>query len=130
MDTKNTLSGTILIIDDDPDIRTLMQKVLAKEGYTVVSATSKEDALDKLSSFVPELILLDVLLSGADGRELCQHIKNDPSTQNIPVIIFSAHPSVNDDKVRTYGADDFIAKPLNTQLLLQKVERQLAANTE
>jgi len=118
---------TILIIDDDPDIRTLMQKVLEKEGYKVETARNKEEALEKLNQTQPLLILLDVLLSGSDGRELCQYIKNKETTAHIPVIIFSGHPSVNDNKVKTYGADDFIAKPLNTTLLLQKVEKYFEA---
>lgn len=121
---------TVLIIDDDPDIRTLMQKVLEKEGYQVETAKHKEEALDKLNQTQPFLILLDVLLSGSDGRELCQYIKNNALTAHIPVIIFSAHPSVNDNKAKTYGADDFIAKPLNTELLLQKVEKHFAAHTK
>ena len=130
MEMKQTLSGHILIIDDDPDIRLLMQRVLEKEGYNVDSAVHKEDALDKLSHSKPQLILLDVLLSGADGRELCQWIKSNENTQHVPVIIFSAHPSINDDKVKQYGADDFIAKPLNTDLLLQKVERHLSVKAK
>jgi CheY-like chemotaxis protein len=116
----------ILIIDDDPDIRMLMQKVLEKEGYSVATVRNKEEALEGLNQSQPLLILLDVLLSGSDGRELCRYLKANSATSNIPIIIFSAHPSINDDKARTYGADDFIAKPLNTELLLQKVEKHLA----
>ncbi len=130
MDIKNVLTGKILIIDDDPDVRMLMRKILEKEGYPVDSAVDKEDALKKLSAITPGLILLDVLLSGSDGRQLCQWIKNNEKTKDVPVIIFSAHPSVNDDKVKMYGADDFIAKPLNTELLLQKVEKQLKAQVK
>jgi CheY-like chemotaxis protein len=130
MEKQHYTKGAILIIDDDPDIRTLMQKVLEKEGYLVDTAKHKEEALEKIARSQPLLILLDVLLSGADGRELCQYIKSNSSTANIPVIIFSAHPSINDDKVKTYGAEDFIAKPLNTELLLQKVEKHFAAHTK
>jgi len=125
MKTLDPGAGKILIIDDDPDIRTLMQMVLEREGYAVDTARHKEEALEKLRASTPVLILLDVLLSGSDGRELCQAIKSDSSTQKIPIIIFSGHPSVTIDKARNFGADDFIAKPLNTELLLQKVERHL-----
>ena len=124
----NKVQHKILIIDDDPDIRMLMQKVLEKQGYHVDTARSKEEAWEKIAEVHPELILLDVLLSGADGRELCQNIKKNEATQHVPVIIFSAHPSINDAKVKTYGADGFIAKPLNTELLVQKVEQLLSAN--
>lgn len=127
---KKSEHTQILIIDDDPDIRTLMQKVLEKEGYSVATAKHKEEALELINQSQPLLILLDVLLSGADGREFCKWLKANSGTAHIPVIIFSAHPSINDDKVKTYGADDFIAKPLNTELLIQKVEKHLATQTK
>ncbi|HEX8314005.1 MAG TPA: response regulator [Flavisolibacter sp.] len=114
----------ILLIDDDPDIRTVMGLMLKKEGYEVVTASRREEALEKLVQEQPALILLDVLLSGADGRELCRAIKADEKTKHIPIIMFSGHPGAA-QQFETYGADDFIAKPISTEALLQKLSRQI-----
>ncbi len=75
---------------------------------------------------LPSLILLDVLLSGADGRELCREIKADKKTAAIPIIMLSGHPGAA-YKFESYGADDFIAKPVDVQALLQKLTSQMSA---
>ena len=113
----------ILLIDDDPDIRIMMGKMLHKEGYEVETAAGKEEAMAKLAEAKPAVILLDVLLSGADGRQLCREIKADENTRHIPIIMFSGHPGAA-LQFETYGADDFIAKPFNTEALLNKLTRQ------
>ena len=110
----------VLIIDDDPDVRTVMNVLMKKHGFDVETASARNEALDKISVFRPSVILLDVLLSGTDGRELCREIKNGEETQNIPVIMFSAHPGAAEN-ISSYGADDFITKPVNTDLLIQKL---------
>lgn len=112
----------ILIIDDDPDVRTLMNSLMQKQGYEVETASKKEEVFAKLDAFQPSAILLDVLLSGADGREICREIKSNNSTNHIPVLMISAHPGAAEN-ISSYGADDFVSKPLNTGLLLQKLER-------
>lgn len=114
----------ILLIDDDPDIRTILNIFLKKQGFEVETASSKMEAFQKLEQFKPAVVLLDVLLSGADGRAICKNIKENPHTSQIPVIMFSAHPGAA-DRISEYGADDFIAKPLNTELLLSKVRHYL-----
>jgi len=113
----------ILLIDDDPDILVGMAKILGKEGYEVLTASGREEALAKMSEGKPAVILLDVLLSGEDGRELCREIKADEDMKHIPVIMFSGHPGAA-LKFETYGADDFIAKPFNTEALLSKLIQQ------
>ena len=112
----------ILIIDDDPDVRTVMNILLKKQGYDVETASRKEEAILKLKEFKPAVVLLDVLLSGSDGRELCQEIKASSEHKNVPVIMFSAHPGAAEN-IGSYGADDFIAKPINTDALLKKVNK-------
>ena len=114
----------ILIIDDDPDIRTVMKILLKKQGHEVDTAARREEALEKVEQFNPSVILLDVLLSGADGRKICMDLKQNEATKNIPVIMFSAHPGAA-DKIHQYGADDFISKPVNADRLLEKIGRQL-----
>jgi DNA-binding response OmpR family regulator len=112
----------VLIIDDDPDVRTVMNVLMTKQGYEVETAFSREDALSKLEIFQPSVILLDVLLSGTDGRELCREIKQNEEKKFVPVIMVSAHPGAAEN-IASYGADDFISKPINTQLLLEKLDR-------
>lgn len=114
----------ILLIDDDPDVRTLLRNMLQQQGYVVETASKKEEALEKLSRNLPSLILLDVLLSGADGRELCRVIKANPHTADIPVIMLSGHPGAA-NRYADYGADDFLAKPFSTDMLLEKMKRQM-----
>jgi DNA-binding response OmpR family regulator len=116
------MTTKILIIDDDPDVRTVMNIFMKGHGYEVETASRREEALDKLGTFKPAVILLDVLLSGVDGRELCKEIKSDNAFRNIPVIMFSAHPGAAEN-IASYGADDFITKPVNTATLLEKVGR-------
>ena len=112
----------ILIIDDDPDVRTVMNVLMKKQGYEVETAFNREDALSKLEDFRPSVILLDVLLSGTDGRELCKEIKRSEELKTVPIIMVSAHPSAAEN-IANYGADDFISKPINTHSLLEKMDR-------
>jgi DNA-binding response OmpR family regulator len=114
----------ILVIDDDPDVRMLMNVLMKKQGYEVQTAYNKEDALIKLQNFQPSVILLDVLLSGTDGREFCKQIKETEELHAIPVIMISAHPGAAEN-FAGYGADDFISKPINSENLLKKVDRLL-----
>ena len=110
----------ILIIDDDPDVRSLMNSLMKRQGYEVETASRREEAIKILEEFHPSVILLDVLLSGSDGRELCQEIKSIEKMKNIPVIMFSAHPGAGEN-IGSYGADDFISKPVTTEVLLKKL---------
>lgn len=110
----------ILIIDDDPDVRFVMDRLMKNHGYEVETASHREEALQILEGFHPSVILLDVLLSGSDGRELCQEIKADDRTKDVPVIMVSAHPGAAGN-IHSYGADDFITKPINSAALLKKL---------
>lgn len=115
----------ILVVDDDEAILEMIQLVLQESKYEVV--TSKNgDILSLLTSKDrPDLILLDVLLSGVDGREIAKSIKEDSRINKIPVIMLSAHPSAA-DTVKKAGADDFIPKPFDIDYLLKVVERNLS----
>jgi DNA-binding response OmpR family regulator len=110
----------ILIVDDEPDILEFLQVVLEDEGYRVVT-TDKVDYVEKLhAERLPNVILLDVLLSGRDGREIVAQLKRQEETKHIPVIMFSAHPRA-EDSARAAGADDFLAKPFEMDELLAKI---------
>jgi len=116
----------ILIVDDDPDILDALQFVLEDAGYTVQSSQSGEDAEAIIrAKLLPRLIILDVLLSGKDGRDICRKLKLNKLTKLIPVMMISAHPAIK-KSVFAAGADAFISKPFNITDLLQKTKELLS----
>jgi CheY-like chemotaxis protein len=106
----------ILIVDDDPDIVEVVQLILEGEGYLTQTATEGNN-LDRLLSFQPDLILLDILLSGSDGRAISQRLKSQETTKHIPVVLMSAHVSTPAILVECQ-ADDFIRKPFDVNTFL------------
>jgi len=114
----------ILVVDDEPDILEFLQVILEEEGY-LVATTEKGEYVEKLhAGGLPDLILLDVLLSGKDGREIVKQLKSQEETKSIPIIMFSAHPSA-EKTAREAGADDFVAKPFHIDFLLAVVAKYL-----
>lgn len=115
----------ILVIDDDPDILSVLEMLLSMKGYEVEVIDKGEHSLPKIKSFKPDLILLDVLISGHDGRVICKEVKSKEDTRHIPVIMLSAHPGAS-ASFEEYGADGFISKPFDVNSLLNKINEQLA----
>ncbi len=116
----------VLIIDDDESILDAVSLVLEEEGYKVSILMKADEAYEKVSSFKPDVILLDVLMSGKDGRDTCRKLKEKSDTKHIPIIMISAHPSAGVDAL-AYGADAFLAKPFDTQDLLALISKQTHA---
>ncbi|MGH7203578.1 MAG: response regulator [Candidatus Levyibacteriota bacterium] len=112
----------IMIVDDDPDIVDALQFVLQDAGYKTKTSQEGEDAEKLTEKDLPELLILDVLLSGKDGRDICQKLKKQPQTKKLPIIMISAHPSAQ-KSVAQCGADAFLAKPFNVTDLLSTVEK-------
>ena len=115
----------ILLIDDDPDIITVLQLLLKKKGYEVAAASRESDIYTTAESFSPDLIVMDVLLSGLDGREICKRFKSTEKWKHIPIIMFSAHPGAQKN-MKDFGADDFLPKPFQSEKLLQRIEAHLS----
>ena len=110
-------SKKVLVVDDERDILDFLQIILEEEGY-IVMTTDKGEYLEKLhNGGLPDVILLDMLLSGKDGREIVKYLKSQEETKHIPVIMFSAHPGA-EETARKAGADDFVAKPFEIDVLL------------
>ena len=116
----------ILVIDDDKDLLDITQALLAKQGFVVETDLNWDDALKKIETFEPQLILLDVFLNGVDGLDICKQLKSMPHTKHIPVLIFSAYPRVAESVIYEYGADDFIAKPFEVNDLITKMHSVLS----
>lgn len=117
----------VLAVDDDPDILDAIRLTLEDEGY-LVTTTEKGEYAENLqdgNGGLPDLIILDVLLSGKDGRTICRSLKNRPDTRQIPIIMISAHPGA-EESVRAVGADAFLAKPWDIGALIALVESCLA----
>lgn len=114
----------ILLVDDYVDLTHVIKVFLVKEGYIVEECSKAEDAFTKIYSFNPDLIILDVYLNGESGRSLCMKIKNLTSTQNIPVILYSAH-SFPIEYLDGCNNDDFIQKPFDPEELKKKIELHL-----
>jgi putative two-component system response regulator len=108
------MSSTVLIVDDEYSGRETLQSVLEGEGYTLVMAENGPQAIEKAKTFLPDVILLDVMMPGMTGFEVCERIRNDPQVAEIPIIILTAL----DDRESLLtglkaGADDFISKPFD-----------------
>lgn len=118
------MSKKILIVDDDKDILEPLSLLLQDVGF-VTDVTSKgQQTFIKVAQFKPDLILLDVLMSGSDGRVICKTLKSDPDTKDITVVLMSAHPGAEKD-CRICAADGFIAKPFETDEMIGMVKKLL-----
>jgi DNA-binding response OmpR family regulator len=113
----------ILIADDDPGIRDIFKIILTKAGYDI---EVKEDANEIFENKfnIPDLFLVDKLLSGVDGLDICHFLKSNEQTGHIPVIMVSASPDIGVAAVKA-GADDFIEKPFELSYLLKVIERNI-----
>ena len=112
----------ILVVDDDPDIVEILRYNLSLAGYEVKSASNGKECIKKAKLFVPELILLDVMMPEMDGIEACSLLKEIPSLINTRIIFLSAR---NEDYTQLSafdaGADDYISKPVKPKILLKKI---------
>jgi len=114
----------VLIIDDDEDISAMLYLLLRKD-FEVSVVTKSEDIFHKIKTLHPDIILLDVFLTGYDGRVICKQLKFHPDSKHIPVIMVSGDDEIL-QTVQQYGADDFIQKPFDHDMLLSKINKYLS----
>jgi len=114
----------ILVADDDSSIRDIFNIILVRAGYDI---EVKEDANEifRNNFRIPDLFLIDKLLSGVDGLEVCHYLKNNPDTSDIPVVMVSASPDIGVSAIKA-GADDFVEKPFDLAHLLKVIERNIS----
>ena len=119
--------GNILIVDDNPTNLRLLSKVLTRQGYEVRKALDGRMTLKSVQTRLPDLILLDIMMPGMDGFEVCQKLKADPHTATIPIIFLSALDEAF-DKVKAFlvGGADYVTKPFQYEEILARVKHQLA----
>ncbi|WP_158828185.1 response regulator [Mucilaginibacter lacusdianchii] len=114
------MSKRILILDNDPGILDVMQDILHYEGFEVKAISDTDNIFKNITDYKPDLVMLDYLLDGINGGELCAQIKKNPSTSEIPVVIISAYSRVL-LSLGLYGCDVFIAKPFELNDFVEKI---------
>ncbi len=123
--------GRILLVDDDPTFREVTNAFLEKAGLEVIQAASSAEALERIAEQPPELILLDALMEGMDGFELCRRLQADPITHAIPVLMVTGlEDTASVHRAFEAGAAGFITKPVNYPILIHQIRFQLRAARE
>lgn len=127
---------TILIVDDDDDIREIIEYSLKKEGFKVLTAENGEEGISLAKSNSPELIILDVMMPGMDGIEVCETLKSQPETSNIKICFLTARGE-DYSQIAGFnaGADDYVNKPVKPKVLVSRIKAilrrgQLTSQTE
>ena len=118
-----TPKKNVLLTDDDAAVLDVMTIILEEAGYSVSQARNGEDVLSK-EKHQPDLILLDLSMAGMNGSVVCEHLKSQPSTQHIPVIIVSANNDIKEISERV-GADGYLSKPFDMDDLVSTVEKYI-----
>ena len=122
--------GTILVIDDEPDLIELVQFNLQKDGYEVIVAKNGQAGLEIAQKHLPDMIVLDLMMPGIDGLEVCRQLRSDARTRLIPMIMLTAKSAEADRIVGLeLGADDYITKPFSPRELLARVRALLRRAT-
>lgn len=121
----------IFIIEDDQDVLELIKLTLEQEGFCVTGMISGEDALNVIKSFLPDLIVLDLMLPGINGLEVCKILKNDPKTAGVPIIMLTSK-GAEEDMVTglELGADDYIVKPFSSKVLIARIKAVLRRDSK
>ena len=114
----------ILVLDDDPDIGNVIKMILEYQGYavTVIDRHDKIGPLQEWSNY--DLVIIDMLLSGINGVDICIQLKKEATTSSLPVLMMSAHPNIMEEYLRA-GANDYLRKPFELEELLAKVNHLL-----
>jgi DNA-binding response OmpR family regulator len=115
----------ILVIDDDPSILHALESMLTMSGYDVAAIAENGPVLkSQLEKQHPHLIILDVMLSGSDGREICKRLKDTSQTSDVPIVMISAHPDVRESSLAA-GAQAFLSKPFDMDELLTTISKYI-----
>ena len=125
------MAKEILIVDDEPNIDVPIQFLMEQEGYRVMIAERGEDALDLIYQYKPDLVLLDIMLPGIDGYEVCEIVRLNPNFRKVKIIFLTAKDREEEiAKGLALGADDYITKPFSNTELVAKVKELLEKTNE
>lgn len=124
--TDNAAPVSILVVDDEDMIRSLLRLTLVRAGYEVTEAETGEEGIKIVREQKPDLVLLDVMMPGMDGFAVCEQIRQEPAVSEIPIIMLSARKDPHSrQKSRQIGATDYLTKPWATDELLWHVSKAL-----
>jgi DNA-binding response OmpR family regulator len=113
----------ILHVDDEPSVRKVLRRILGQHGYNVLSAANGTEALEMIESAPPDMVLLDLVMPGMNGAELCRRIRANPAIRHLPVVIVTAKGSIPDTvEGLDDGADDYVVKPFDPEELLARID--------
>jgi two-component system phosphate regulon response regulator PhoB len=122
-------SQTVLIIEDEPSLVEVLSYNLEKEGFEVLTATNGRDGLDRARAAIPDLVILDLMLPGIDGLQVCAQLRGDARTQGIRVLMLTARSEETDEVVGFHmGADDYVTKPFKVRPLIHRIKALLRRN--
>ena len=122
------MAAKVMVIEDDPSFLRYLSHILEREGYTVISASNGLTGLRKVKEEKPSLLILDVMLPGLDGFEVCHRLHDDAETSTLPVIMLSAKGQDSDKtSALSVGAREFFAKPVDRLVLLNKIKELIPA---
>ena len=117
----------ILILDDDQDLLDVLSLLLTESGYHIQTLNSGEEIFEEIKRFHPDLVLMDVMLAGMDGRLICKRMKTKSDTLGLPVILISGSHNLSENLSEKGAPNDFMNKPFDLALLVKKIENQLVA---
>lgn len=119
-------NGSVLVVDDEPNIALSLEYLMNEQGFEVRVARDGEAAIAALQESCPDVVLLDVMMPGKDGYEVCQLIRSTPEWENIRVIMLTAKGrSIEQEKGLALGADDYITKPFSTREVIERVQQYM-----
>jgi DNA-binding response OmpR family regulator len=121
-EVMNNSPKRILVVDDDPDIRIMIKIMLEFKGYSVVAIERGDASEEMMMTGEFGLVIMDMLLSGMNGVDICAHIKQNQAIAHIPIVMISAHPNARATCLEA-GADEFIAKPFDMQEILLSIKK-------
>lgn len=116
----------ILVVDDDKEVLETLELILEIGGFEVCALDNGEEVFDRIEYFEPDLILLDISLGHIDGRELCEQLKASENTSYIPILLISGLYKAEDIDSLQHGQDDFLSKPFEMDVLLEKLSTLLS----
>jgi len=118
--------STLLIIDDDKEFRLFLEETLANFGYDILTAIDGKSGIEKAVLHRPDMILLDLLMPGMDGKDVCLFLTSNPKTQDIPVIMITGEADICDEaEGLNLGAVDYVSKPVHIRALKARIEKEL-----
>ena len=121
--TRASMKGNILVVEDEVDIQEIVSYNLEKAGFTVAAAETGEEALDQIRQACPDLVVLDLMLPGIDGLEVCRLLKQDTATRDLPILMLTARVEEVDRVVGLeLGADDYVVKPFSPRELVLRIQ--------